>query len=326
MLAACQPAAQEEAVEASQPVPVVEIIQLAAASEASAVRASGFLAYKRETALAFAAPGVIETLTADVGDRVAAGRTLATLRRTTVGADAGEAETARVTAERELQRVQTLHEKGFASDAALENARLAVERVRERLAIQAPAAGVILQRGAERGQTVNAGTPVFVLGETGSGLVLMASVTAAQAARIEVGAEADLSIRNGERRTGKVARIAARSADATGSFEVEISLGEGAGLRSGEVAEAMIRVSGKADDGAGRYVIPALALIDARADQATVYVVDEQGVARRRSVVTGGVSGEGVVILDGLGAGDRVVAAGAAKIRDGDAVRIGEQP
>jgi RND family efflux transporter MFP subunit len=326
-LAACQPA-KEEAVETSAaPPPLVEIVVLQPTSNTVSVRASGLLAYKRETALAFAAPGVIETMTADVGDVVAAGKTLATLRRTTVGADSSEAEIARTTAERELQRVQTLHEKGFASDAALERAKLALERVRERLTIAAPASGVILQRAAERGQTVNAGAPVFVLGETSSGIVLLASVTAADAARVKAGDTVDVTLRGTERRTGKVARIAARSTDGTGAFDVEVSLGDGAGLRSGEVGEVVIQSTTATEGPATRtFIIPALSLIDARADQGMVYVVDAEGVARRRSVVTGGVSGAGVVVLNGLAEGDRVIANGAAKVRDGDAVRVGGEP
>jgi hypothetical protein len=157
--------------------------------------------------------------------------------------------------------------------------------------------------------------------------VLLASVTAADAARVKAGDTVDVTLRGTERRTGKVARIAARSTDGTGAFDVEVSLGDGAGLRSGEVGEVVIQSTTATEGPATRtFIIPALSLIDARADQGMVYVVDAEGVARRRSVVTGGVSGAGVVVLNGLAEGDRVIANGAAKVRDGDAVRVGGEP
>jgi membrane fusion protein (multidrug efflux system) len=65
-----------------------------------------------------------------------------------------------------------------------------------------------------------------------------------------------------------------------------------------------------------------LALLDARADQGVVYVVDDAGVARRRTVTTAGVDGENAIVLSGLKAGERVVAAGAAYVRDGEPVTI----
>ena len=56
-----------------------------------------------------------------------------------------------------------------------------------------------------------------------------------------------------------------------------------------------------------------------------VYVIDDTGAARRRAVETGGVTDEGVLILKGLLAGDRVVTRGAALLREGDPVRLAAQ-
>jgi multidrug efflux pump subunit AcrA (membrane-fusion protein) len=69
-------------------------------------------------------------------------------------------------------------------------------------------------------------------------------------------------------------------------------------------------------------LVPTLSLLDARADQGVVFVVDAEGVARRRAVRTAGVTQEGVLVVEGLDAGDRVIAAGAAYVRDGESVRI----
>ncbi|MGE0045365.1 MAG: efflux RND transporter periplasmic adaptor subunit [Hyphomonadaceae bacterium] len=307
---------------AETPAPLVEVIAVAPARDVGAIRASGLVGYKRETPLAFDAPGVVGRIEVDEGDVVRRGQRLATLRRTTVGSNAQEAAVARQTAERQLARTQQLFDRGFASQAALDDARLAVERTREVTVINAPAAGIILRRNAEPAQTLAAGAPVLVLGETGSGVVVRAAVPGVEAQRIEIGAAASVHIAGHEPRAGQVARIAAQSDMTTGVFEVEVRLENIEGIRSGQVAEVEIAGQAPSEDAQAPIIIPALSLLDARADQGVVFVVDAQSVARRRAVQTGGLSGNGIVVISGLNPGERIVAAGAAYVRDGEPVRI----
>ena len=69
-----------------------------------------------------------------------------------------------------------------------------------------------------------------------------------------------------------------------------------------------------------------LALIDARADRGYVYVIDDKNVAHRRAVSTSGIDRGDVLVLSGLEAGERVIAEGAAYVRDGEAVVIADRP
>lgn len=315
--------AEETAPPPEQAAVAVQVVTIESAQDAGAVRASGLVSHKRESALSFGAPGELEDIRVDVGDNVRVGETLAVLRRTSVGADEAEAAIAAQTAEQNYERLQRLHESGAVSDVELENARLAVERTRTRVVITAPTSGVILRRSAERGQVVNPGEPVLWLGEARAGVIVRASVTASEAANLKVGAAASIRIREREPLEGKVARISPVSAGAAGVFEVEVAIDDAGGLRNGEVAEVAIATEADSDAVAS-YRIPALSLIDARADQGVVYVIDETGTARRRAVETGGVDGGGVIILAGLEPGDRVVSRGAALIRDGDPVTIAE--
>jgi multidrug efflux pump subunit AcrA (membrane-fusion protein) len=126
---------------------------------------------------------------------------------------------------------------------------------------------------------------------------------------------------NGVQRVGRVTRVGAKGNTATGAFEVEIEVAAPEGLRSGMVAEVEIAAQ-PGENPELSILVPALALLDARADQGIVYVVDENNVARRRAVRTAGVTQAGVVVLEGLNAGERIVAAGAAYVRDGESVRI----
>jgi RND family efflux transporter MFP subunit len=319
LLTACSGGEAEEAAAANEG-PLVEVVEVAPASAAGTIRVSGMVGYRREPVLAFTASGVVGSIDVDSGDVVRRGQRLATLRRTGAGANVDEAALARANAERDLARTQELFERGFVSEARLEDARLAVARARDSSALTAPADGVILRRAAEPAQMLAAGTPVLVLGETGSGIVVRAPVASADAARIRVGDVAQVQM-NGAERAGRVTRVGAKGNNATGAFEVEIEVTEPEGLRSGMVAEVQITAQ-PGENPQVAIMVPTLALLDARADQGIVYVVDENSVARRRAVRTAGVTQGGVVIVEGLNAGDRIVAAGAAYVRDGESVRI----
>lgn len=318
LLGACGSGAesQNQAVEG----PVVQVVEVQPQLAAGAVRASGMVGYKREPQLAFAAPGVVADIAVDAGDVVRRGQRLATLRRTSVGSNADEAALASANAERDLQRTQDLFERGFVSQARLDEARLAAERARASSVLTAPANGVILRRSAEESQTVAAGAPIFVFGDTASGLVVRAPVASAEASRIQLGDAAIVNV-SGASRNGRVTRIGAKGNEGTGAFEVEIEIVDVGALRSGTVAEVEVAASGAAN-AAPAIIIPTLSLMDARADQGVVFVVDAEGVARRRAVRTAGVTQEGVVVAEGLTAGERVIAAGAAYVRDGETVRI----
>ncbi|HRO03028.1 MAG TPA: hypothetical protein PLS69_05430, partial [Terricaulis sp.] len=124
--------------------PLVSVVEAAPASAAGAVKASSLIGYRREPQLAFTAPGVIAAISVDSGDVVRRGQRLATLRRTSVGANPNEAALARANAERDLASTQDLFDRGFVSEARLEAARLAVERASDVSIITAPADGVVV--------------------------------------------------------------------------------------------------------------------------------------------------------------------------------------
>jgi RND family efflux transporter MFP subunit len=332
LLAACGDG--DGAPKKAQDLPVVTVVAVARDGAAGAVRASGMIGYQRETTLSFKVPGVIARIAVDEGDAVRAGQSLASLNLTEYSANVSESDAALRTAEAQLERTKTLFEKGLVAQARLDDAQLAVDRARAarqstgfnraQAVIAAPASGVILRRNAEPNQNVGAGQPVLMLGEVNSGLIVRAGVSSSDAARIQVGDAATVRIGATPERQGKVTRIAAKSDAATGGFDVEIAVTPIDGLRSGLVAEATIAASGGGETGPIR--APVLSLLDARADQGVVFVVDAQNIARRRAVQTAGVEGDSVLILAGLEPGEKVISSGAAYVRDGQAVSVAPAP
>lgn len=325
---ACSPAAEPkaEAAKSQAVAPIeVELYRIAQREQDGVLRASGLVAYKSETLLSFGAPGMIETLLVDKGARVYAGQVLATLRRTTVGADPAESEVVRQTAQQTFDRVSRLHEAGAASQADLDTARLALERAREIVSIVSPASGVVLRRDVERGQMVTTGQSVLQIGEDRTGVIVRAQLSSVDVAHVKVGDTATIAIPGREARTGKVSQISPKMAANMGSFEVEVRLDDPKDLKSGEVAE--VRIAAKPADQISRatYLIPAISLIDARADQGMVYVVDQAGKATRRAIQTEGVTDAGVVVTGGLEPGEAIITRGASMVRDGDTVKFRQE-
>lgn len=305
--------------------PLVEVVEVSPDGGSGAVLASGIVGFKREADLAFNAPGVVAFIQVDSGDRVRRGQSLAALRRTSVGSNSDEAALARANAERDLARTERLHAEGFVSDARLEDARLAVERARDSSTLTAPADGIILRRLAEPAQSVGAGTPILAFGETGSGIVVRAPVASGAVARLHVGDAASVRVRElgGAARAGRVTRIGAQGDRSTGAFEIEIAVPSTQDLQSGMVATIEIAATrGTTASAETALLAPTLSLLDARADQGVVFVVDAQGIAHRRSVRTAGISQDSVIVIEGLAPGERVISAGAAYVRDGQTVRI----
>jgi RND family efflux transporter MFP subunit len=324
--AGCSPdksEAEPAKVQVVEPVEV-EVYRVKQRQLAGVLRASGLVTYKNETPLSFGAPGVIETISVDSGSRVQAGQVLATLRRTTVGADAAEGEIIRQTAQQTYDRVSRLFAAGAASQADLDNARLGLERAREIVSIVAPASGVVLRRDADRGQTLQAGQAVVTLGEDRAGMIVRAALSSVDVAQVHAGDTANVAIQGREPQSGKVARISPKMAAGMGSFEVEVQLDNPKDLKSGEVAEVRINAKPLAatEPVNGSFVIPAIALIDARADQGMVYVLNANNVAVRRAVRTEGLVDTGVVVTGGLQPGDAVITRGASMVRDGDTVKV----
>jgi membrane fusion protein (multidrug efflux system) len=174
-------------------------------------------------------------------------------------------------------------------------------------------------RHRERNETVAAGQPILTLGDAASGLVLTAPLADRDLARVRVGdaAEVRLAALGQAPVAATVSEIAAMADPRTGAFDVELRLAQAPqGVAVGMLGAATIRASGAS--GARGLLIPSQALIQARADEADVFVFNPAtGLVNRRRIAVGPLTPGGVVVTSGLAAGERVAVGGAAYLRDG---------
>lgn len=325
----------QAAPKAVPPVPV-RVAIAAPTPSAGEIRATGTLLFKREITLGFKVAGIIKGFNVDSGDAVKAGDVLARLDPTEVGARSRDAQAQLDNAEANLKRTQELFDKGFASQARVDEAKAQVARARAardstafdnaKAELKAPADGVVLSRLAEPSEVVAPGTPILLFGDASGGLVMVTPVSDTQITRIRGGDKAMIRFAGMAAMKAEVARLAAKADLRTGAFDIELRLSEVAsGLRSGLVGEARIQPTVK--DQLSTYVaIPAIALLEGRGDRAAVFIVDKTNRAQRRSVRVGGFVDDLVLIAEGLVRGDRVVTSGAPYLRNGQPVVIVADP
>ncbi len=333
LLAGCGGGGEAPARPAAEPPVPVRLVVAAPADAVARLEVSGTVRLKRETPLSFNTPGRIAAILVREGDRVRRGQVLARLDITSLGANAASARAELVRAEADLKRAEDLFAKGWVTAARVEQARASQAAAAARLraagfdvalaSLVAPSAGVVLARPGEPGQIAQPGSPVLTLGELDQGFVLRLPLADRDAARVRAGQAAEVRIPalGPAPLKGVVSEVGARGDDGTGTFRIEVKLPPDPRLASGQIGRARLAL-GAALPGAP-IRLPATAVFSARADEGFVYVLNG-GRVRSRQVALGPVGSDGVVITAGLKPGERLVAAGVDRLRDGQAVTVAQ--
>jgi RND family efflux transporter MFP subunit len=338
LLAACgrEPSSQPAAPGDAAPVHAtpVESVQLQAS-----VRSVGILEPRDEMRLSFKVGGVVDTVSVDVGDRVERGQLLATIKRAEVDAATNQASEAAEKARRDLERGRRLQADEVATEEQVQDLATAYSVARSNLeaarfnaryaSIEAPQDAVVLRRLADPSELVQPGQTVLVLGGTSGGWLIRCALADRDAVRVNAGDLATVSFDAfpGREFAGRVTRIGSSADPQTGTFDVEIAvLPDGARFARGLVGKVSLAVS-DASQAQPQVVVPLTSIVEANGKEAVVYVLDtQQGVARRRQVTVGSITGDRVVIATGLRAGELVISDGAAWLTDGKPVHVVGQP
>jgi RND family efflux transporter MFP subunit len=350
MLGACRP---EEANAPRRPVPV-KVRQVEKVAAGRDARYSGTLEPAARVDVAFRVGGYVESLGTidgrpfEKGDPVKKGTVLARVRSAdyaqkvaTARASIAEATAALKLAQQELDRAKRLVEKDATGQAELDarsaqadsaKAQLAGAIAREREAsialadtvVTAPMDGVVLARQVEVGTLVSPGMPAFVVADTSTVKVVF-GVSQTLVEKLRVGSPLSIVVGAEGDKIGtiaaKVTRIAPAAEGSGRVFSVEASLPNADGaLRPGSVVSIHIPDGALAQDA---MVVPLSAVVRSPRDAHgfAVYVLEGEGdraPTRLHDVQLGEVLGNGVTVVKGLAAGQRVVTVGATLLRDGD--------
>lgn len=321
-------------------VPVVTVVSPGRLTVEGTITATGSLAARRAMPVGSVGEGGrVVSVPVDAGDWVRQGQVLASIDRSVQAqqiegarAQIGVAQADLNLAQANLDRALQLVDRGFISKADVDRltatrdaarARVGVARATlgelqartARLNIYAPAAGLVLERNVEPGQSVaGGGSPLFVIARGGE-IELLAQVNETQLAKLSVGNPATVTPVGSERSfTGQIWQVSPTIDPQTRQGTVRVALSYDPALRPGGFATARI--------GSGTIVAPLLpesaVLSDAKG--AFVYVVDENNKAVRRPVKTGAVTDEGIAIEEGLNGTERIVLRAGGFLTEGETV------
>jgi len=236
-----------------------------------------------------------------------------------------------------LERQQTLHERGIASDAALEDARtnfelraVALDTMRQNLAyatIEAPFTGLMSRRLVDNFTTLSAGQPVARLQDL-SELRVAIAVPESLIATLEGPGGYTIYARfpfMPEREFELSFRELVAEADAASqTYRVMFALPSDVpgNILPGMTVNVRVELDTERTPRGRSVRAPVTALTTEPDGSFKVWVFDpETGLVSPRAVRTGPVMGESVLIEDGLSAGEHIVTAGVNALRDGMRVR-----
>lgn len=288
---------------------------------------SGTVEESSSTSLSFPVGGTIASITVGAGDKVAKGQVIATLDQTTLENSYEIAKAALDEAQDAYGRMKQLHDANSLAEMkwvevqnALRQAQSAEAIARKALndgTIRAPFTGYISEKYLDAGMTAAPAIPVVKLVKITPAKVVISvpeseisSIGADQQAQIRVKALGDKTM------TGKLTEKGISANPLSRNYDIKFEVGNSDGaLLPGMICD----VNMETGDGGDEIVVPsAVVLLDA-SNQNFVWLVKD-GKAEKRVVDVAGFADNGLVIGDGISAGDTLIVGGVQKVSQGTRV------
>lgn len=302
----------------------VPTVQIQAKAVSTGFEIDGVIQPVKQSTVSAQASGRVVTLAVKMGDRVKAGQLLAIIddREAAVGVQRSQAQVAQSDAElrnaqAHYERTKELQSKGFVSKAALDMAETqfkGAQAGREQASagarqsalsqgytrVTAPYDGWVLQTHVEAGDLAVPGKPVVTVYAPQP----LRAVVQVPASKADVTRQASqIEVQLGSDWVTPVARSAMPSADPvsqTVEWRLELAPKDTQNLLPGQQVRVRY-VGGQAK----RMVVPAAAILR-RGELTAVYVAGDKGFALRAVRLGADHGAEGIEIVAGLMAGDRV--------------------
>ena len=335
-----KPAAENNAGDTASQAPSITVVSPGRTTVEGEIVATGVLAARREAPVGVVGEGGrVVSVNAEAGSWVRQGQVLAVIDQS-VQSQQARAASAQIDvaqadanlAQSNLDRALQLVERGFVSkadvdrltatrDAAVARVQVARAQVSElrarnaRLNIVAPSAGLVLERNVEVGATVSGGSgPLFRIARGGE-IEMLAQVGEEQLATLTAGVMAEVTPVGSDRSfAGQVWQVSPTIDARNRQGTARIALSYDPALRPGGFATANI-ISGTTT----APLLPESAVLSD--DQGSfVYVVDADNTVRRRTIETGMVTSEGVVITGGITGNEKIVLRAGGFLNEGETV------
>jgi len=319
--------------------PIVEVATVHREAErrpAAVLSAGGYVIADPTVSIAVKVSGRVQFVGPREGDRVEKGELLIRLDDGERRAQLALARADNNQALRDLERVERLAKRGYASEAERDAlvSRVDVTRAQLQLAqaalahaaIESPIDGTVISRKVEVGEVVNPGVPgaepllrladlerIYVeidLQETDLGRLKVG-----QRARVRPDAYPDRTY------AAYLEEIAPSANRQKGTVRLKVRVEEpDPYLRVDLAAKVEMLEDAEVAEQPPRTILPRAALRNEKGE--TVAYVVQDGRLRRKRVTTGSDAEDGIEVRSGVAPGDRVVIKGESPLRDGMKVRV----
>ncbi|RYY33562.1 MAG: efflux RND transporter periplasmic adaptor subunit [Sphingobacteriaceae bacterium] len=274
------------------------------------------------------AQGVITAIYAKPGQRVSKGQKLVQLDNSVLIQQIGQAE-AQVSLARSLfQRQKNLWDQKIGTEVQylqaqtnLQSAEKQISALRQQsnlYSIKSPINGTIDQMDLKLGQAISPG-------QQGSGIQIVndkilkvkANVPESYAASVSTGNKVKIVMPDVQDSITTTVTFSGKAIDPVSrSFPIEVKLPTRNNLRPNMTAVLKIADYTKAN----AIAIPVKAI--QKSENGDYVYVNQNGVAKQKTIKQGNVSGGRAEVVSGLAAGDEVIVEGAADLEDGDKVKV----
>jgi RND family efflux transporter MFP subunit len=326
LLAACDRHAAPPIADVALPAIPVQVAIAQRENVPVILETSGTVRAVQRATLAAKIGGSIERLSLALGQHVQAGEVLLTLSAAELSARVAQARAQLTQVERELARERTLESTGAgtietvrALEDRLTQTRAALREAETMLSyttIHAPFDGTVARKFVETGDFATPGSPLLQL-DGRDAFEIEVGLPESAGAGIGIGSLLDVTIpATATHFRAKVVELSSAADFAARATTAKLAVPKGSLVRPGQFARIALPVAS-----ASVLLVPVSA-VTSIGQMERLFTVDERNRTALRLVKTGAIRGDRVEIVSGLDAGDRVVIAPPAALRDGQPVDV----
>lgn len=304
-----------------------------------------------ESRLSFRVPGTVKRIAVKLGDRIRAGQLIAELDSSDYQIRVQQAQAAALQSQAQArnanvnyERVRTLYENKGASaqdlstarmasesgDAAVQAAEKQLELTQLQLSytrITAPFNCEVAELSVEINENIQTGQPVFLL-TSGSRLEVRVSIPEILISQIKAKDKVTVKFDaiTGKEFAATISEVGVTTMGMGTTYPVTLILNQtDPDIRAGMAATAAF--SFESQDNRIRFLVPTVAVGEDREGRFVFLaelIPDQEGfaVVRRKPVIVGELTADGIEIFSGLADGDLVVTAGLSHIVEGQKVKL----
>lgn len=334
----------EESTSDQQKTIQVKVLTASESTFSATQQFPGRVASDNEAQLSTIVMGSVTSVLVDVGEKVNKGDILVRIKDDQILAQKSQLEANMVQAEanlenteknynriknlyaeesatsKEMDDISTMYEIAKANKEALEARLNEVNEMLNYTTIRAPFDGIVARKFVSEGDMAAPGHPLVAVADPSS-IKITANVPEQWIGKVEEGAKVSINVESAglENIPATLSAVSLAGDPMSRQFAIEAKLDETAGtgdLKTGMFAQISINA-----DAGNALFIPKTAIVE-RGQLTGVYMLNDDNIAMLRWVRTGNSSGENVLILSGLKAGEQFVADTEKSIRQGQRLRI----